>query len=378
MKKGARHEQPAVHGIVTALQPLLPSVRVESDRQRRLPDSVAALFRQHGLWKLWVPREFGGSEMALPDSLRLFEAVSRLDGSIGWSLAIGVGGGLFAAFLPAESARAIFTPAEALIAGSGQPSGTRQRLAGSGSQRYCVSGTWRYASGIHHANWVTANTVPKEGAAGADGGDILAVAVPVEQVVVMDTWDTHAMRGTGSNDFRMQGVVVDEAYTFDLASPPRLGGPLYGFPFVQIAAAAFTAVALGIADAGLDAFREAQRHGARDHRDDLHGRFARAQGAINAARCYFYETVEAAWGEVCNSGAVSQARANAVDLAALHASRATGAALGELVEVSGMAPLFEQDSLGRCWRDLRAAHQHAMISVLREPEVGAVLLAAQQ
>lgn len=71
----------------------------------RLPIAVHTALSASGLWKLWVPESLGGLEQDLPASLALFEQAAAADGSLGFALAIGTGGGLFAAWLPEPVAR---------------------------------------------------------------------------------------------------------------------------------------------------------------------------------------------------------------------------------------------------------------------------------
>lgn len=363
-----------MHEKLKAVEPLLRSSISQIDSMGRISDAVAEAFRHYGLWKLWVPKEFDGSELALPESLRVFEDACRIDGSIGWSLTIGVGGGLFAAYLPETTAAEIFTPANALIAGSGAPNGRLRRV----ENGYRVSGKWRYASGIHHATWVTANTAVAPSDIESEPV-IIAVAVPADAVAVSDTWHTYAMRGTDSHDIAMEDLFVDEQHTFSLNNRPRITRPLYLFPFLGIAAASFAAVCLGLARGGLDAFVEgpAQRDLSSGKAVDdpiLRAKYARAESELRAARSYFYEAINEAWFQVAERGALNTHTLANVHLAAVHSTRAAMAATNELMDAAGMAPLYEADRLGRYWRDLRAVNQHALVSVLREADIGAMLL----
>jgi len=131
----------------------------EGDRLARLPKYVVRALVQHGLFRLWIPKRCAGFELDLPEALQIYEAAARLDGSIGWAVMIGSGGGLFAAYLDASTANAIFARPEAVIAGSGAPDGRAQRERGG----YRVSGCWHYASGAHYATTFTANCLVMEG-----------------------------------------------------------------------------------------------------------------------------------------------------------------------------------------------------------------------
>ena len=70
---------------------------------------------------LSIPEELGGHMLPLPEALRVFEGASRIDGSFGWLVTIGAGGGYFAASHGTGDCRKLLSPREAVIAGSEFP-----------------------------------------------------------------------------------------------------------------------------------------------------------------------------------------------------------------------------------------------------------------
>src|SRR5690606_40607732 len=68
---------------------------------------------------------------------------------------------------PDLSARAVFGPSAAVIAGSGAPDGRAERVPGG----YRVQGRWRYASGAPYATTVTANCIVTRGGEPVRGDD---------------------------------------------------------------------------------------------------------------------------------------------------------------------------------------------------------------
>src|SRR5271156_1200303 len=75
-----------------------PVIREHADRAEReaqMAREVADAFHEAGLFRILLPRELGGGELTIPDSLRICEEVARIDGSTGWNLAICVGGPMF-------------------------------------------------------------------------------------------------------------------------------------------------------------------------------------------------------------------------------------------------------------------------------------------
>jgi len=329
----------------------------------RMPAGVHEAILASGLWKLWVPRHKGGLEQALPAALALFEQAASLDGSLGFALAIGTGGGLFAAYLPAATATEIFAPPEALIAGSGAPTGTATSTEGG----YIVDGEWRYASLVHAATWITASVrvVGEE--------RVIAVAVPVEQVEILDTWDAYALAGTDSHDIRMHGVHVPAARVFDLSRPPRLDGTLYRFDFMALAASAFAAVAVGIARGAVTTQRQ-RLAAAAACEGSATARLARATSLQRSAWRMLSGSVADAWRRLDRQACLPAPVVRDLRLAAVEATRQSVAAVDQLAEIAGMQLLAADDPLSRAWRDVHGVAQHALVSVAREAELGAALL----
>lgn len=346
-----------------ALAALRRSVALAQAEAARFPDPVAAVIREHGLWKLWVPERFGGAQRDLPSSLALFQAAAAIDGGIGFALAIGAGGGLFGAWLPEQTAREIFGPRDALIAGSGAPGGVATPVA----DGFVVDGRWRYASLVHQATWVTASTRRR------DTDAVMAVAVPAARVRVVDDWQVHALRATDSQTIEISGLHVPASHTFSLAHAPRLAGTLYRFPFEALAAAAFAAVAVGIAAGAVDSFAAKLEHRA-PAGPGMAERLSRAAGRQRSASAYLMATVQAAWQELPDASGLSDASDAGVHLAAVSATAQAVAAVEELAEVAGMGLLDERDRFSRCWRDVHGVAQHALVSQSRHAALGERLL----
>lgn len=69
-----------------AIENLIPMVaehRASFDRDRRLPHVVFRALAEAGLFRLWLPSAMGGPELSPIDFMRVVEAASALDGSIG-------------------------------------------------------------------------------------------------------------------------------------------------------------------------------------------------------------------------------------------------------------------------------------------------------
>ncbi|HEX6032540.1 MAG TPA: acyl-CoA dehydrogenase family protein, partial [Tepidiformaceae bacterium] len=90
----------------------------QAEAERRLPERLMERLTQAGLFSIYTPSAFGGLELPLPVALRVVEEVSRLDGSTGWTVALGFANDCFTSVLPDESAAQVLHNGSALIAGS--------------------------------------------------------------------------------------------------------------------------------------------------------------------------------------------------------------------------------------------------------------------
>ena len=123
-----------------------------SEADATLSPVVVDALHESGLFGLMVPKELGGEEADLPTVLDVYEAVSRADGSTGWTLLANATTSAFAgAYTGPAAVEAMFTGARIPVAaGQFSPRGTAVR-EGDG---YTVSGTYSFGSGSAHAPWI--------------------------------------------------------------------------------------------------------------------------------------------------------------------------------------------------------------------------------
>src|SRR5205823_5541218 len=96
----------------------------EVEAARHLPGDLARRLAEAGLFRIMVPREYGGAELHLTESVRVIEEISRVDGSVGWCVMIGGSTGVLGGFLPERWAREIYAANPNVItAGATAPTG---------------------------------------------------------------------------------------------------------------------------------------------------------------------------------------------------------------------------------------------------------------
>ncbi len=368
-----------------ALRDMAPLVAAEaerSEREARTTPAVNERIIEAGLYRLWLPRSIDAPEMPMPTAVEVFEAASRIDGSFGWAVTIGTGGGLFAGALEPATKAEIFGPKEALIAGSGKPGGTARPV----DSDYLAGGHWNFASGAHHATFFTANCI-LEGERPADGSDgpvIRAMAFPASEVEIIENWDPVGMRGTGSHDFRVESSLVPLRRTFGVFDDwPFERGPLYHYPFNHHAAVSFAAVALGIGRHAIDEFlalagsrRTLYTGEPLGDRQGVRVRLSEAEALVSAARAWFFEVARSSWDTVAAGDALGREEASRVSLASIHAANSAARATTLLFEAGGSAALDASSPLARAWRDVHALTKHVAVSPLGYEAAAAGLLGA--
>ncbi|GIP41044.1 acyl-CoA dehydrogenase [Paenibacillus sp. J31TS4] len=343
-------------------------LREQADRIEQageLPVWVLDWLYKERLFKLFVPEELGGRMAPLPEAFRVFEEVSRADGNAGWLVTIGAGGGVFAPAMTPETAREVFERREAVIAGSGMPTGTAVPVEGG----YQVSGRWKYCSGAPYATTFTANCVIDRGE-GVPAGEIRSFAFRPEQVTIREDWASFGLKATGSHTIEVTDQFVPEERTFDLTAPPAPGtDPLYRYPFLPFAQGSFAAVGLGIARHYLEEagrFVERSRDGweaAKPGRADRTAEAIReAEALLDAAARVYYEAVERTWERVVEAGALTDEEQSEVSAACKAMGRTARETAQAVFPKLGMAALMEGTALNRTWRDLHTACQHSLLA----------------
>ncbi len=214
----------------------------EAERLRDLHPGQLSIIREQNWFSMFVPREFGGLELSLPEGVRIEECLSWTDGSTGWVVTLCSGAAWFSGFLPRALLREIVADDRVCFAGSGAPTG----LARITEKGYEVSGYWKYASGSIHATVFTANCVlTKEGVPlrNEDGTTVVrAFLFKRDEVTLHLRWEGMGMIATGSHDFEVRPIVLDPDRCF-IIDPGHavMKQALYQFPFLPMAEATLAA-----------------------------------------------------------------------------------------------------------------------------------------
>ncbi|MCW3126365.1 MAG: hydroxylase [Bacteroidetes bacterium] len=324
----------------------------------RISHTVLDMIYTERLFKLFVPDRMNGRMMDLADAVKLFEEASYIDGSFGWLVTIGSGGGYFSGIFEKDVSQRLFTLADAVIAGSGFIGGSAKKTSGG----YQVSGSWKYCSGADFATIFTANCLLEDGA-------IRSFIFTPDQVTVHMDWDAFGMKATGSHTISVQDVYVPEEMTFDISNGRRSDdAPIFAYPFIPFAEASFAAVNIGVCKHFIEEARESIKiynkpnDAAMMHRYTLVSQIIREQEQIlNADAERFHKTVEVSWQLTTPRHLVSDAVYTEVDRGSKKASATALDCAHHIYRYLGLAVVMESSTLNRCWRDLHTASQHVLL-----------------
>jgi alkylation response protein AidB-like acyl-CoA dehydrogenase len=154
---------------IRELAPDITARAAEIEAGRRIPAELVDTLRSIGAFRLFVPQSHGGIELDLPTALETITALAKIEGSVGWTVAIGSGCDIFAALLPRDTYEQVYANGpDVIIAGSAQPAGTAETASGG----WRVNGRWPFASGCQHADWMFGLCVMTKGGKplASDGG----------------------------------------------------------------------------------------------------------------------------------------------------------------------------------------------------------------
>jgi indole-3-acetate monooxygenase len=371
---------------IRELAPVITARAAEIEAGGRIPPDLVEALRSIGVFRMFVPQSHGGLELDLPKALEIYEALSRIDGSVGWVAMIGGGCDLFAPLLPRHTYEQVYQNGpDVIIAGSAQPAGTAEAVPGG----WRVNGRWPFASGCQHADWIFGVCVMTEGGKplpgpGSEGGPPLlrGVFLPARDWEIEDTWHVAGLKGTGSHHVTLRDTMVSAANFFNHATGvPCLPGPLYQ-AVLQLLPLLLGANSVGMAEGALDELVELANTGRRQLQaavpmrdsETFQGELGRVAAELMAARAFLEVQGANHWrhalaGTLKDEALLTQSTQTAIWLAST-CVRAADACFA----LGGSSALYETSPLQRRLRDLHTAAQHFSAQPRQYARAGKLLL----
>lgn len=367
-----------------ALAPAILAMKEEMDRTRCLPAHLAKALCEAQLYRLCIPRIYGGLEADPLLVIETLEALAEADASAGWCVMIGATTGVLSAYLDPQAAGVIFQDPSLILAGVYAPSGQAHVEA----DGYRVSGRWKWNSGGQTATWLCGGCVMYEDGAPRMLTDKLPdhriLFFPAAQASFADTWHTSGLRGSGSGEMFVDNLFVPRSHAVSMISDrPLFQSPLYAFPLFGLLAAGIAAVASGNARAALREFAEltATRRGpsgrTQADRPAVQIAFADAAARLRAARALLEQETRAAIREAEADSAIKLEQRARLRLAATHMTRTSADVVRTLQDLAGGSGVFLAEPLNRRLADAQAMTAHIMVAPATYELTGRVLLGSE-
>jgi alkylation response protein AidB-like acyl-CoA dehydrogenase len=105
------HAAKALLADIRKLAPGIASRAAEIETARRIPADIVEALKSAGVFRMFVPRLYGGLELDLPVGLEVLSELAKVDGSVGWNAMTSSNGSLFATFLPQQTYETIYQSA---------------------------------------------------------------------------------------------------------------------------------------------------------------------------------------------------------------------------------------------------------------------------
>jgi alkylation response protein AidB-like acyl-CoA dehydrogenase len=357
-----------------ALHPLLKQEGDEVNRRRELTPPIVNALKEGGFFRMLQPRSIGGMEMKPSDFARVTEAISAGDGSTAWVVCQGNGCSMSAAYLEPKVAKDIFGPVNGILAW-GPPGAPFEAEPVPGG--YCISGTWRFASGSQNATWLGAHMKV------AGRKEVRTMLFPKSSVQMVDIWHTLGLRGTASNEYVVKDLFVPADHTMlrDQAIDRREAGPLYRFGSSQLYSAGFAGVGLGLARGLIDAFLDlpatkVSRGAAKPMRDNnvVQSQLAQSEAKWHSARAFLHNTLDEIYEYVIEHGEMTDRQAAMMRLASTWSIQQSRDVVHTLYHCAGSVAIFEDHPFERRLRDINSVSQQSQGRQLHYESVGQIML----
>ena len=365
-----------------ALGPAIAAVVDEIERRQDFLEPLITELHESGLFRLLLPRSVGGEQVEPWVYVAAIEEIARHDGSLGWNMFVANSSALIAPFIPLEAAKVIYADPRGLI--SWGPPNQHRAIAAPGGYR--VTGEWHFSSGYRQASWIGAHCHVVE----PDGSlrlnrfgrpTVRTLLMPKDKTTQIRNWHTLGMRGTASEGYSVSDVFVPEEFSGTREDPSlrRDRGPLYAFTMQGLYAVGVSGVALGIAAAMLDAFKELAAEKAPRNLGRLadspvvQADVARRDAAVGAARAYLTDILKEVWATADDIEPLGAAERARVRLGCSHVIHTAIEVADSVFKAAGTSAIFLGTPFERRFRDIHTLSQQIQSRDAHFEAVGRVM-----
>jgi len=360
---------------VRGIGPVLKANSAEGERIRRLPQASLDALSGSGLLTMLTPKSMGGLEVDPVSYASLIEEAVKYDTAAAWTLTNPLIWAFFCSRLPDKGAAELLgDDPRAMFAASITPPLKAELVDGG----YRISGDGRFVSNCHHARFIASACLVDDS---ENPGQVIWAYIAREDVQILATWDVLGMRGTGSDDIRVDGAFVPTHRAFPFVPEIEYGskfqGPLYRFSFLGIVAAALPSVMLGIARVAIDeAVALARGKTATGSSSALwmspaaQSQIGQAEATLRAARALVFQTLDDVWQWVVSGQEITKSQRADLLLAATKASESTVQVVERMHTLAGTTGIYSGNAIERCFRDIQVVRQHRFYTESRYETFG--------
>ncbi|GHJ07120.1 acyl-CoA dehydrogenase [Micromonospora humidisoli] len=254
---GSETESTAVRDAVRTIVPRLRDNGTQAEEQRWIPDENIALLEKAGVFRVGVPKRFGGIEASLAEQFAIVTEISRGCASTGWVAAAWMEGAWVASLYPDEVQADIYASGAVRISGGLAPTAMFTEV----EDGFLLNGSWGFNTGCRGADW---NFVA--GVRELPDGEMepLYALVPMDKFEIADDWHVSAAAGTGSFTTSATDVHVPRQYvasaeelvTGTTGGRSNVGATGRNYGLITYVAALSIAVYVGAAQGAYDTFVE--------------------------------------------------------------------------------------------------------------------------
>ncbi|WDZ83504.1 acyl-CoA dehydrogenase family protein [Micromonospora cathayae] len=253
-------ETPSREQLVARAADLVPTLRKHAawaEEHRRQHEETIEALADAGLFRLRVPKRYGGYEADTRTLVDVTAQLGRGDASASWITCVYSIPTWMVGLFPDSVQDEIFSTPDVRVCGTLSPSA----MAAPASGGIVVNGKWGFISGAHHSQWQEIVAVLIE--PDRDPMPVLAM-VPMTDLTIVDDWHTSGLRGTGSVSTVAQELFVPQERVLPLpvilegqvVSEANANAAMYRAPLLPVASASSVGTLLGLAAAARETFLE--------------------------------------------------------------------------------------------------------------------------
>lgn len=210
---------------------------IEEYKQSHLSQKRLDFLYENNWFKMFVPKDYGGLELSLEEGAKILTKAATLQGGFGWALNLGAGANWFSGLFNDETAKTLFSPSKAVIAGSGFANGKYEEV----DSDVKINGKWSRCTGAAHATLFSLN-------AKNENGKITSFVVPREQVKLSDDkWPIFGLKNTSSHTIQLNNVQIPSDFGFQMnVIKNHHDYPVFHVPFDSFARICLSSSFIGI------------------------------------------------------------------------------------------------------------------------------------